>query len=155
LTDDQRKELKKREYLTYTRINKASTPPSQLSTPPPLAEKVVPPPPPIVHEFLPKTTPTNEIQLNIDVATMFGKFNMTASVTKMYKIPSMRRELLKLLQVPTEKEYPSIIMNTVSLDWQKDNNPPFYLSLGMNGLYLNNRMLDSRASVNVMSLKMT
>jgi hypothetical protein len=39
------------------------------------------------------------------------------------------------------------------LDWQKDNSPPFYLSLGMNGPRLNNGMLDSGASVNVMSLK--
>jgi hypothetical protein len=45
LTDDQRKEIRKREYFTYTRINKASSPPSQPATPPPSAKKVVPPPP--------------------------------------------------------------------------------------------------------------
>jgi hypothetical protein len=39
------------------------------------------------------------------------------------------------------------------LDPQKDNNPPFYLSLGMNDLCLNNCMLDFGALVNVMSLK--
>jgi hypothetical protein len=83
LTNDQRKELKKREYLTYTRRNKASAPPSQHATPPPSAEKVVPPPPPPIHELLPNPTPTNEIQLNINVATMFGKLNMTIPVTKM------------------------------------------------------------------------
>jgi len=60
---------------------------------------------------------------------------------------------LKLLKVPAEKEDPTIILNTMYLDWQKDNNPPFYLSLGTNGLSLNNCMLDFRASTNVMSLK--
>jgi hypothetical protein len=89
LTDDQRKELRKREFLTYTRRNKASVPPSQPSAPPhpeetappPSTEKVVPPLPPPVHELLPKPTPTkDEIQLNIDVATMFGKLNMTVPV---------------------------------------------------------------------------
>jgi hypothetical protein len=65
----------------------------------------------------------------------------------------MRREILKLLQVPTEKEDPPIILNTMYLDRKRDNNPPFYLSLGMNDLRLNNCMLDSKASTNVMSLK--
>jgi hypothetical protein len=140
--------------LTYTRINKASSPPSQPTTSPPSIEKVVPPLPPPVHELLPNPTPIeDEIQLNIDIVTMFGKLNMMVHVTEMCKIPSMRREILKLLQVQTEKEDPPIILNTMYLDRQRDNNPPFYLSLGMNGLRLNNCMLDSGASTNVMSLK--
>jgi hypothetical protein len=71
----------------------------------------------------------------------------------MYKTPSVRREVLKLLQVPTEKEDPQIILNTMYLDQQRDNNPPFYLSLGMNGLRLKYCMLDFGASTNFMSLK--
>jgi hypothetical protein len=71
----------------------------------------------------------------------------------MCKIPYVRREVLKLLQVLTEKEYPPIIMNNIYLDRKKDNNPPFYLSLGMNDLFLKNCMLDYGASANVMSLK--
>jgi hypothetical protein len=51
-----------------------------------------------------------------------------------------------------DREAP-IILNTMYLDWQKDKSPPFYLSLGMNGLRLNNFMLDSGAFVNFMSLK--
>jgi hypothetical protein len=109
LTNNQRKELRQREYLTYTRINKALAPP--------YAEKVVPPLPPLVHELLPKQTPTkDEIQLNIDIAAMFGKLNMMVLVKKMCKIPSVMREILKLLQVPTEKEDPPIIFNTMYLD---------------------------------------
>jgi hypothetical protein len=52
---------------------------------------VAPPPPPPLHEFLSEPTPTNEIQLNIDIATMFGKLNMTVPVTKMCKIHFLRR----------------------------------------------------------------
>jgi hypothetical protein len=55
--------------------------------------------------------------------------------------------------VSVEGEDPPIILNTMYLDRQKDNNPPFYLSLGMNGLYLNNCMIDSGALENLMSLK--
>jgi hypothetical protein len=61
--------------------------------------------------------------------------------------------MLKLLQVPTNKEDPPIILNTMYLDRQRENNPPFYISLGMNGLCLNNCMLDFEASTNVMYLK--
>jgi hypothetical protein len=78
---------------------------------------------------------------------------MTVPVIEMCKIPSIKREFLKVLQVPTEKDYPPVILNTMCLDFPKDKNPPFYLSLGMNGLFLNNYMLDSRASTNFMSLK--
>jgi hypothetical protein len=61
LTNDQKKELRKREYLTYTRKNKASAPPSQPNTPLPSTEKVAPPPPPPVHEMLPKPNPIDDI----------------------------------------------------------------------------------------------
>jgi hypothetical protein len=153
LIGDQKKELRRREFFTYTRINQDSSPPSHLATHLPSAEKVSPPPPPLVHELLPKTNPTYEIQLNIDVAAMFGKMNMMVLVTYMCNIPSMKREILNILQVPTKKEDPPIILNAMYLDWQRDTNPPLYLSLGMNSLYLNNCMVISRASTNVMSLK--
>jgi hypothetical protein len=123
LTNDQKKELRRREYLTYTRRNKASAPPSQPDTPLPSTEKVAPPPPPPVREFLPKPTPADDIQLNVDVASMFGKLNMTVPVTEMC-------------------EDPPIILNTMYLDRPRDMNPPFYLSLDMNGLHLNNCILD-------------
>jgi hypothetical protein len=77
------------EIITYRRKN-ASAPPSQLDTPLPPTEKVAPPPPLPVCEFLPKRTSTDDIQLNIDVANMFGKMNMTVPVTEMCKIPSVK-----------------------------------------------------------------
>jgi hypothetical protein len=111
---------------------------------PPSIEKVVPPLPCPVHELLLKPAPTKkEIQLNIDIAAMFGKMNMTVCVTEMCKIPSVRREFLKLLNIPIEKEYPPIILNTMYIDGQKNSNLSFYHSLGMNDLHLNN-MLDFR-----------
>jgi hypothetical protein len=55
--------------------------------------------------------------------------------------------------VPAEKKDPSIVLNTMYLDRPRDKNPPFYLSLGMKDLCLNNYMLYSGASTNVMSLK--
>jgi hypothetical protein len=71
LTDDQKKELRRRELLTYTKRKNASSPLSQPDTPLPLEEKVAPPPPPLVCELIPSPTPIDDIQLNIDVASMF------------------------------------------------------------------------------------
>jgi hypothetical protein len=84
---------------------------------------------------------------------MFGKLNMTVPVKNMCKITFVRSEVLKLLQVPIEKEDPLIILNTMYLNQKRDNNPALYISLGINGLHLNNCMLDSGASMNFMSLK--
>ena len=60
LTNDQNKELRRREILTYRRKN-YSAPLSQPNTPLPSAKNVAPRPPSLVWEFLPKTTPTNDI----------------------------------------------------------------------------------------------
>jgi hypothetical protein len=66
--------------------------------------------------MIPKPTRENkQIQLKIDVLDMVGKMNMTVPVTKICKIPSMRREALKLLKFLAEAEYPLIILNTMYL----------------------------------------
>jgi hypothetical protein len=60
-TDDQKKELRRREYMTYTRGNKYLAPPYHPDTPLPLVEKVTPPPPPLVREFIPNPTHADDI----------------------------------------------------------------------------------------------
>jgi hypothetical protein len=102
-------------------LKNRSTPPSQPNAPLPSAEKVAPPP---VCELIHEPTPTYDIQLNIDVANMFGKLNMMVLVIEMCKIPYVKREILRILQVPTEKEDPPIILNTMYLDRPRDKNPP-------------------------------
>jgi hypothetical protein len=74
-------------------------------------------------------------------------------VVEMCKIPSIRREVLKALKAPDEAKYPLVILNTMYHGQQREVNPPLYISLGVNGLRLNNCMLDSGASTNVTSLK--
>jgi hypothetical protein len=80
LTDDQRKELRRRGILTY-RSNNSPNPPLQPETPLPISKKVAPPPPPSVCEFPLDLTPADDIQLNINVANMFIKLNMIVRVT--------------------------------------------------------------------------
>jgi hypothetical protein len=100
LIEDQRKELRKKEILTYDRRNKTSNPLPQPPTPPhpevgsplPYTNKVVPPPPPPVLELLLEPTSAEEdIQLNIDVSAMFGKLNMVVPVIELCKLSSVRK----------------------------------------------------------------
>jgi hypothetical protein len=124
------------------------------SPPPPPANKEVPPPPPPIHDLLPQPAPSNEeLRLNIYVLGMMGKMNMSILVVEKCKIPSVRREVWKTLKVQDEAGYLPIILNTMYHGRQGEDNPPFYLSLGINGFCLNSCMLDSGASTNMISLK--
>jgi len=78
---------------------------------------------------------------------------MVVLVAEMCKIPYVRKEVLKALKIQDEVGDPPTILNTMYHGNNGEENPPFYLSLGINGLHLNNCMLDSRASANVISFK--
>ena len=138
--------LRKKEILTYSRRNKASA-----SLPP--AAKIVPPPPPPVRDLPPQLPSASEdLHLNIDVPNMIGKMNMVVPVVEMCKIPSLREMFLKALKIQYEVRDPLVILNTMYYGNRGEENPPFYLSLDINGLHLNNCMLESGAKTNVMSL---
>jgi hypothetical protein len=84
---------------------------------------------------------------------MMGKMNMSIPLIGMCKTPTIEREVLRTLKVPVKVEDPPMILNTMYHGQQREDNPPFYLYLGVNGIRLNNSMLDSGASTNVMSMK--
>jgi hypothetical protein len=152
MDEDMKYKLRKNEIMTYLRRNKVLVPPPQATKkgvpPPPLASKEIsPPPPPSVHDFLPPPVPSiEELHLNIDVPDMMGNMNMSIPMVEMCKIPSVRREVLKALRVQDEAGYSPVILNTMHHGGHGEDNPSFYLSLGINGFFLNNFMLDSRAS---------
>ena len=62
------------------------------------------------------------------------KMNMSIPLIGMCKIPSIKREVLRTLKVPAEEEDPLVILNTMYHGQQREDNPPFYFSLGVNGL---------------------
>jgi hypothetical protein len=82
-----------------------------------------------------------------------GNMNTSMLVVEMCKIPFVRREVPKALKIQDEVGDPPVILNTMYDRGKGEYNPPFYLSLGINGFCLNNCMMDSKASSNVMSLK--
>jgi hypothetical protein len=49
----------------------------------------------------------------MDIPAMIGKMSMSLLVVEMCKIPSIRREVLKVLKVPAEAEDPPVILNTM------------------------------------------
>jgi hypothetical protein len=62
---------------------------------------------------------------------------------------------LKTLKIKDEVGDPPVILNTMYHGNRRKDNPLFYLSLGINGIHLNNCMLYSEASTNVVPLKVT
>jgi hypothetical protein len=81
-------------------------------------------------------------------------------VADLIKIPSQKDKLLKAIEGPNErslgkyksKEYHEdvpVILH--SMDWTKEDHPPFFVSLMINDLLLHNCMYDSGASSNIIT----
>jgi hypothetical protein len=108
--------------------------------------EVSPPPQPT----LPKT---DDIDLNIDMASILAKVNVPIPLTEIMKIPSLRDKVKKFLSIQDESKDPPVLLQTMHYDQSKEEHAPFFITLVVNDLLLHNCILDSGASANVMSLK--
>ena len=81
-------------------------------------------------------------------------------ILDLVKIPSQKDKLLKAIEGPNERilgKYKSkehhedapVIIN--SMDWTREDHPPFFASLKINDLLLHNYMYDSGASSNIIT----
>jgi hypothetical protein len=85
LDEASKERLRRREFLTYSRRNKAP------KTSVRVANTVPPPPPPLVEALLPQPVQKKEdIELSVDFQSMVGKMNMVVPMVEMCKIPSVR-----------------------------------------------------------------
>jgi hypothetical protein len=82
-----------------------------------------------------------------------GKMSMVVPLAEMCKITFVRKEVLKAMNLQDEHEYPLIVLNTLCNVYREEESLPFYISLWINGLHLDNYMLDFGSSINVMPLK--
>jgi hypothetical protein len=118
---------------------------------------------PKVSPFPPKSKGHVDVDLNIDLGGWLSNAKMLVLVAELMKIPSQREKLLKAIEdhpqsfvdkQPTVayKDAPIILQN-----WDRGNekNLPFCLYLLVNDKVLHNCMLDSGASSNVMTKKVT
>jgi hypothetical protein len=78
---------------------------------------------------------------------------MYIPLTEIMKIPSLRDKVKIFLSIQDESKDPPVVLQAMHYDHSKEEHAPFFISLVVNDLLLHNCMLDSRASANVMSLK--
>jgi hypothetical protein len=106
MNEDSKERIRKREYLTYSRRKKAlDTSPSN------------PKPPHIIYPLpldtiapLQPTLPKNDnIDLNIDMASVLAKVNVTIPLTKIMKTPSLRDKVKIFLSIQDDFEDPLVV----------------------------------------------
>jgi hypothetical protein len=150
MDEESRERLRKKELQVYTRQKNApQAPPSDPIFPrprPPIPSNDKVPPQP--------TFPKNdEIDLNIDMDGILEKVNIHVPLIEIIKIPSMRNKVEIFLKVQGEPRDPPILLQANHLRRTNEDYPPFFITLEVNNMWLNNCMLDSGASTNVMTLK--
>jgi len=96
---------------------------------------------------------TNDIELSIDINGILTNTNMPIPLMKIINIPLMRRKVENSYKVQREPKEPHVMLQDNHFKLHYDEHLPLYISLQMNNKCLNNCMLDSRASANVMALK--
>ena len=97
----------------------------------------------------------------MDLGSWIHNAKVLVQVVELVKIPSQKEKLIKAIEgpqrskeiifkVPTEsnENLPVVLHNK---DRTKENNPPFIVSMLVNGFYLHNCMYDSGASSNVIT----
>jgi hypothetical protein len=102
------------------------------------------------------------LEMKLDVTGWFNNAKVLVPIVELAKIPSMKHQIKEVLGLePTsqathfvdESEDAPIILQTMHKRSNNMKNQPFFISLIVEDLFLHNCMLDSRASTNVMSLK--
>jgi hypothetical protein len=111
------------------------------------------------QQNIPKViTPTEN--LNLDLGNWISNAKVLVPISDLIKIPSQKDKLLKAIEGPNERslgKYKSkehhedapVIIN--SMDWTREDHPPFFVSLKINDLLLHNCMYDSGASSNIIT----
>ena len=154
MDEESKENLRKDKYLQYSRRNKAceasqlddSQPPPRKWTRYPLPLDTNPTPPSTSHK-------NDDVYLNVDVMNVLAKVIILVPLTKLIKIPSQMDKVRKFLSIEDEHDNPQVVFQTMNYDRRNGGHAPFFITFIVNNLLLNNYILNSRASTNVISLK--
>jgi hypothetical protein len=138
LDQESREKLKKQEVQVYRRKNLKQ----------PTADQ-----PKSLEVLHPKTSKTNKVNLDFDFEGALSKMHVNVPLREAIKIPSIKERFDTFFCGTVEPMDPPIMLQVDHFKIQYGENPPFFMTLMMNNKYLNNCMLDTSASANMMSLK--
>jgi hypothetical protein len=120
------------------------------------------------YKNLPKTNTPPATDLDVDLGSWIKHAKVLVHVSELIKIPSQKDRLLKAIEDPTgrnlEKFKEKIINNPReynedvpvilhSMDWTREDHPPFFVSLMVNNMLLHNCMFDFGPSSNIITKK--
>jgi hypothetical protein len=147
LDQEPREKFKKQKFQVYTRQKKMNQP---LSTGP-MASQARPPP---MNILLPKNPPkTEKVELNFDFEGALVKMHVTIHLREVIKVPFVKERFDHFFKGSYGPMDPPIMLQDNHFKVQYDGHPHFFMTLLINNKCLNNCMLDSGASANMMSLK--
>jgi len=109
--------------------------------------------PPLSDIILMKTSKAERVDLNFDFEGALSKMHKTIPVKEVIKVPSIKERFENFFQGSDGPMDPPIMLQADHFRVQYDEHPPFFMTLIMNNKSLNNCMLDSGISANMMSLK--
>ena len=121
-----------------------------------------------IYEDIPKEFTPSTAYLSVDLGNWISNAQVSVQVEELIKIPSQRDKLLRAIEGPKERslersndfffeitresnEDVPVILH--SIDWTKEDHPPFFVSMLINDLCLHNCMYDYGASSNVITKK--
>jgi hypothetical protein len=117
-------------------------------------------------QIIPKTPTPPDTDLSVDLGSWISNAKVLVPVSELIKIPSQKTKLLKAIggsnEIILEKDQGKILDKSNephndapviinSMDWTKEDHPPFFVSLMINDLLLHNCMYDSGASSNIIT----
>lgn len=91
--------------------------------------------------------------MNFDLKGALSKMHVNVPLKETIKIPSIKERFDTFFLGSDEPMDPPIMLQVDHFRVQYGENPPFFMTLAMNDNNLNNCMLDTGASANMMSLK--
>jgi hypothetical protein len=99
------------------------------------------------YQNIPKAITPPIAYLSVDLGNWISNAKVLVSISELIKVPSQKEKLLKAINAPNErglikyqgksKEHPedlSVMLH--SMDWTKEENPPFFVYLEIKGLVL-------------------
>jgi hypothetical protein len=109
--------------------------------------------PPPLEMLLPKTSKASKVDLNFEFKGALSKMHVNVPPREEIKIPSIKERFDTFFSGSDEPMDPPIMLQYDHFRVQYGENPPFFMTLAMNNKNLNNFMLDTGVSANMMSLK--
>jgi hypothetical protein len=140
LDQESRENLRKQEFHVYIRKNLKQ----------PAADQANPLP---LEIILPKTSKAGKVDLNFDFEGALSKMHVNVPLREAIKIPSIKEHFDTLFLGLDEPMDTPIMLQVDHFRVQYGENPPFFMTLTMNGKNLNNFMLDTGVGASMMSLK--